>query len=430
MVPVMTHLEEENIRLRRAVEELSILNEIAVAISSTMELNKIVDLVVQKCVKHLKCEQAAVMLLDEKTEDRPLQTMIRKADRTQYNLPYRLDAHLTGWMLKHQKALLINDVKNDERLKGTVKNMETIHSLLCVPLILKGRMIGVLAVFNKKVSEGFGTEDQRLLAIIAAQSAQVIENARLYDEEQTLIRMQEEIRLASNIQLGLLPTESPEIPGYDIAGMSLPAQVVGGDYFDFIKIDNSRFAFCLGDVSGKGLPAAMLMANLQATIRGQVLVDPNPGECLGKSNKLLFRSTDSYKFVTLFFGILNFKTHKICFSNAGHNRPVFLKKKQDPTFLKSAGIALSFLEDHSYQEATISMDPGDVLLVYSDGITEAMNVNHEEFSEELLISVIQENFDSNVETLNQAILAAVKKHIGDHQQSDDMTLLTIKRVAK
>ena len=135
----------------------------------------------------------------------------------------------------------------------------------------------------KKHGEHFSEEDQRLLSIIATQSAQVIENARLTEEEQEYIVMKEQLRLAYDIQISLLPNDTPKIPGYEIAGISIPAQTVGGDYFDFIKIDQNRLAVCLGDVSGKGLPAAMLMANLQATIRSQTLEDRTPDICLQKA---------------------------------------------------------------------------------------------------------------------------------------------------
>ena len=176
---------------------------------------------------------------------------------------------------------------------------------MCVPLSLKRQLIGVLTVFNKRAAEGFTESDQRLLSIIAAQSAQVIENARLYEEEQALREMRRDLEVARNIQMKLLPKSAPEIAGFDIAGKSVPAQNVGGDYFDFLPAGEQRFAICLGDVVGKGMPAALLMANVQATIRGQNLLQPSAGECLGRSNRLLYESTDSDKFVTLFYGILD-----------------------------------------------------------------------------------------------------------------------------
>lgn len=422
-----SRLAEENRRLLRAVEELSSLNEIATAISSTMALDKIVDLIVQKCVKHFRVEQAAVMLLEEKTDEKQFHTMIRKADSSTLKIPYHFDTQLTGWMLQNQKPLIINDFSNDDRFKSTTEENDPIRSLLSVPMFLKGRMIGSLTCFNKKTKERFTVDDQRLLSIIAAQSVQVIENARLYEKEQTLFRMQEEFRLASEIQYGLLPKSAPRMKGYDITGVSYPARVVGGDYYDFIPIDKNRLAVCVGDISGKGLPAALLMANLQATIRGQTLLNPRPKDCLQRSNKLLYQSTDPKKFATLFYGILDTEKNQFFYSNAGQNKPILFSENKRSKSLETAGIALSFMENFSYEEGSIVFNPGDVLLIYTDGITEAMNASDEEFGEKKLTELVKTDIDLSANELTKKIVASVKQHAGDRDQSDDFTLVIIKR---
>ena len=420
-------LEDENLRLRRAVEELSIINEIATAISSTFTMEKIVDLIVKKCVKHLKVEQTAVMLLDEKGGERPFKTMIRKVDTSGEMLPFRFNEQLTGWMLKNKKPLLINDLPNDDRFQRVAEGPFPINSLLSVPLILKGRMIGLLTAFNKKLEGDFSIEDQRLLSIISAQSTQVIENARLYEEEQELVRMTEQVRLASEIQTGLLPKESPELEGYDIAGASYQAQVVGGDYFDFIFLDGKQWAICLGDVCGKGLPAAMLMSNLQATIRGYALTDTSPQKCLEQSNHLLHKSTDSNKFATVFFGVLDAVKNQFVYANAGHNRPLYFSPGKDPVYLETAGIALSFLEKFSYEQDTVALKKDVVLVIYSDGIPEAINDQEEEYGEERLINCINKNITSSSKELIQKIIDDVQNHVGETPQFDDMTLVVIQR---
>jgi len=262
---------------------------------------------------------------------------------------------------------------------------------------------------------------------IAAQSVQVIENARLYEKEQALFRMQEEFRLASEIQYGLLPKSAPRMEGYDITGVSYPARIVGGDYYDFIPIDTNRLAVCVGDISGKGLPAALLMANLQATIRGQTLLNPPPKDCLQRSNKLLYQSTDPKKFATLFYGILDTEKNRFLYSNAGHNKPILFSEKKRPRLLNVAGIALSFMENFSYDEESIALNPGDVLLIYTDGITEAMNAFDEEFGDEKLEALVNTAIDLSADELTEKVVASVKQHAGDRDQSDDFTLVIIKR---
>ena len=181
----VAELEEENRRLRRAVEELSILNAIGAAIGSTMDLNEVVELIVQESVKHLNVEQGAVMLLQHDERSDPFRTMARKVASEAEVVPFRFGQQLTGWMLKNRKPLLINDLRQDDRFRGVADEGFPIRSLLSVPLRAKGQMVGLLNVFNKRSSEGFTREDQRLLSIIASQSSQIVENARLYEELQT-----------------------------------------------------------------------------------------------------------------------------------------------------------------------------------------------------------------------------------------------------
>ncbi|MBD3288229.1 SpoIIE family protein phosphatase, partial [candidate division KSB1 bacterium] len=381
-------LRQENERLRRAIDELSILNDIATAINSTMTLDRLIDLIVRKCINLLKVEQAAVMLLDRSQADEPFQTMVRRADRTSHIMPLKLDAQLTGWMLKHEKPLVVNDLATDERFQMVADDQLYIRSLLSAPLITKSRMIGQLTVFNKEFSKKFTDEDQRLLTIIATQSAQVIENARLAEEEHKLELITKDFEVATEIQINLLPKEVPQFPGFDIAGKTVSAKFVGGDYFDFLPVNRNRLAVSLGDVSGKGLPAAMLMANLQAGIRAFTSINSMPKKCLQNCNRLLFHSTDRQKFATLFYGILDNRKHQICYANAGHNRPVIFGKNKPPQTLDTAGIMLSFMKDHTYEQSEICLDPDDLLLIYSDGISEAMNAASEEFGDQRLIEYV------------------------------------------
>jgi sigma-B regulation protein RsbU (phosphoserine phosphatase) len=423
----VARLQQENQRLRRALEELSILNEIAVAINSALSLDRILESIVQKCTKHLQVEQVAVLLLDEQVEEKPFQTMIRGWDTNADALPYRLDTQLTGWMLKNKAPLLINDLEKDNRFQTLPEKTPLIHSLLSVPLLSKNRMIGLITVFNKKAESGFSKEDQRLLSIIASQSAQVIENARLLKEEQELLKVQQELRLAYDIQTNLLPKESPEIKGYDISGKSIPAKAVGGDYFDFIPIDSHRIAFCLGDISGKGMPAALLMSNLQATVRGQSLVNATAAQCVECCNTMLFNNTPPEKFSTFFFGILDTKIQRMTYANAGHNFPFLFSTGQEPRQLEKGGIVLGVIETFPFKEQQIAFDPGDIFVLYSDGITEAINKHEKEFGESGLISVIEKNMNASAQELTDKIIEAVKEHAGDCIQYDDMTLVIIKR---
>jgi len=341
---------------------------------------------------------------------------------------FHLNQNLLGWMHLNKKALLSNSPRTDERFRGITWD-QSIDSILCVPLMVKSELKGVLVAYNKKGQAGFTDDDQRLLAIIAMQSAQVVENARLYEEQQAYIRMQEEVRLASIIQRDLLPKAAPQITGYDLAGKSIPAQMVGGDYFDFIAMGADHLAVCLGDVSGKGLGAALLMANLQATLRGQSLHEIPVKDRLTRSNELLYRSTDPEKFATLFYGVLDLQHHTLTFSNAGHENPFLFKRGGDVLRLVAGGTVLGVLDQFPYEEEVVPVDPGDVLVVFSDGITEAFDLEDQQFGERRLEEVIRSCMPEPAEAIIGKIVAAVREYAGDAPQADDLTLVVMKRAA-
>jgi sigma-B regulation protein RsbU (phosphoserine phosphatase) len=421
----LTQLEEENRRLRKAVDELSILNELARVISSTMELDAVIENVVKRSVRAIHGQQGMITLVDEQAPTE-MKTLIRAQNSTTNQQQFHLNQNILGWMLINRKPLLANDLKSDPRFAG-VKPDGDFRSLLCVPLLVKNRLVGLLAVFDKAGGGDFSEDDKRLLSIIAAQSGQILENARLYEQEKSFIVMQEEVKLASKIQTELLPKKAPSVSGYDVAGQSISAQLVGGDYFDFIPVSDHQIAVSLGDVSGKGLPASLLMANVQATLRGQTLVNTSARECIAKSNKLLYQSTSSEKFVTLFYGILDHKSHQLQFCNAGQDPPFLLSDGKEPARLKTGGIVLGIMEEFPFAEETIRLEPGDLLVIYSDGIPEAINASKEQFGEEKLCALLQEHRTKPSADLINLIVAAVKQHAGTWPQSDDMTLLIVKR---
>jgi serine phosphatase RsbU (regulator of sigma subunit)/signal transduction histidine kinase len=258
--------------------------------------------------------------------------------------------------------------------------------------------------------------------------AQEKELAELNRRLQGQISEQEaQVELAARIQSDLLPKIAPRLKDYEIAGKNIPAKQVGGDYFDFIPMDEHRIAVCVGDVCGKGLPASLLMANLQATIRGQVMYSATVGDCLEKSNKLLYRCTDKKTFVSLFLGILDTRTHTITYANAGQNLPILFPKSKKPYSLEKRGLVLGAVEKTTYEEENVVLKKGDLLLIYSDGINEAMNEKMEEFGDDRLRDIVFLHRDSTPAEIIGRILSAVEYFIRARAANDDMTLLVLKR---
>ncbi len=421
-------LREENKQLKRAVEELSILNELSRAIGASVDSEDIIRKIVDRSMRAVQAEQTVVTLVD-RNANQPMKTLVRAMTSSAEHPHYHVNENLLGWMHLYKKPLLTNDPTTDERFRG-LKWDQTIRSILCAPLMVKSELIGVITSYNKKGQGGFNDDDQRLLAIIAGQSAQIIENARLYEEEKALAGMKEQVRLAAQIQQDLLPKSPPRLEGYDIAACSIAAQVVGGDYYDFVRVRNGRWVVCLGDVSGKGLPASLLMANLQATLRGQTALEQPVRETIARSNRLIHLSTDPEKFATLFYAVLDAENGALAFCNAGHEYPMLFKKgNAAPSRLVTGGMALGVLEEFPYEEDAARMDAGDTLIIYSDGIPDAVNEFDQPFGEERLQKVVTEHAGERAADLMTRVIEAVKAHERGSPRIDDLTLIVVKRVA-
>jgi PAS domain S-box-containing protein len=254
-----------------------------------------------------------------------------------------------------------------------------------------------------------------------------VENTRLLEEERKLLLLREELRLASEIQQKLLPKSSPDIPGYDMTAVNIAAKEVGGDYFDFIEASDNNLIFCLGDVSGKGMPASLIMSNLQSNLHTQALLNLPVKESVKNANKIIHANTDSTKFITLFYGILDFKKHIITYCNAGHDRPVFLRDGALKKDLSVGGIPIGCMPDFEYKEEKIPLERGSVLVLYSDGITEAMNQKEEEFGLERLTEILYKNRYNPSEEISKIVLEQIADFCGETEQMDDITLLVLKR---
>lgn len=418
-------LEKENLQLRRAVEELSILNELSVAISSSRTTDDIIQTIIKRSIKAISAEQGVITLVGEDQAD-PTQTLVRTMSSSGDREAYSPDQNLLGWMYMNRRALIINDPRGDDRFKG-VRWSDSVRSVLAVPMVVHSRLIGVLTLYNKKRGKDFSQEDQRLLSILAGQSAQVVETARLYEEEKKLASVNQELGLAFDIQSRLLPASAPVIDGYDIHGMTVPAQSVGGDLFDFIETLDGKVAVCVGDVSGKGMPAALMMSNVQATLRGQALFLDSAKGTIERSNRLLSQSIKRGSFVTIFYAVLSPDDHSVTYVNAGHNKPYIVRADGTLEKLEEGGLVVGFMASQDYQETTRHLEPGDTLFVYSDGVTEAMNAAHDQYDDDRLEALLPTLAGQAATDVVGAVWTDVKKHTAGSPPNDDITMLVVRR---
>lgn len=420
-------LQAENERLRQAVEELSVLNEIATAIDSSMKVDEINKLIVTKCIRRMGVEQGVIRLLDEADPNQAFKTLIRVVDDVKDGIPFRLGLSLTGWMIKNQKPLLSNDLKADERFRGAAEEASQIRSVLAVPLKTRNRIIGILSVFNKRDNIQFTLEDQRLLTIIASQSAQVIETARQQEVEARLRQIEDDLRVAKSIQQGLLPKSMPRVPGVDLYGFTSPAREVGGDYFDWVPLPNGSIGCVVADVSGKGMPAALLMAQLQAAFKAQAQTGLPAEQVLSAVNMFLGNTMEPDRFVTLFYAVVDPKNNRLVYANAGHNPALLWHKDGSSDWLGEGGLMLSPVSMLPYESYAVPFGPGDGLVVYTDGVSEAEAASGQQWGEDNLHAVVLQNRGETAQVISQRINLALEAFVAGNEQSDDITLAVIVR---
>lgn len=408
------------------VRNLEQLIEAAKIVNSTLDLDKLLTTILDTALKIVDGERGTLYLVDEERQE--LWSKILKGTEL-VTIRFPMGKGIAGYVGATGDTLNIPDAYLDPRFNPEFdrKTGYRTRTILCMPMRNKdGKIIGVLQLLNKRKGV-FAREDETFIGALSTHAAIAIENSRLYEEEKAFHRMREEVRLAAQIQLDLLPKQMPQIPGYDVAGKSKPAHLVGGDYFDFIPVDDHHWALALGDVSGKGLPASLLMANVQATLRGQSYSTTSACECVTRSNQLLYRSTSDEKFVTLFYGLLNTKSHRLTYTNAGHDYPIIFSRNKKPQRLQSGGIVLGIMESFPFEEESVVMEPGDILVIYSDGVCEAMNDARELFDEDRLIAAVKKCKDRSAAGIVEGVISAAEKHAGSHPQFDDMTLIVVKR---
>jgi serine phosphatase RsbU (regulator of sigma subunit) len=245
-------------------------------------------------------------------------------------------------------------------------------------------------------------------------------------------RLERELETARQIQEKLLPHEMPQLPGFEIAGTSLPSQQVGGDYFDFLDMGTGQLGIAIADVSGKGIPAALLMANLQASLHAQVIKKGSVAHVASSMNNLLVKSTDTHMFATFFYGILDQVKSTFTSTNAGHNPPLLFRVDGKIKRLEAGGLVLGFLPDQKYTQQTVKIKQGEVVVLFTDGITEAAGpssgkISENLFGEERLIEVVRASLTRSAAEIQAAILQAISDHTADAPQYDDITLVLIKR---
>jgi sigma-B regulation protein RsbU (phosphoserine phosphatase) len=302
---------------------------------------------------------------------------------------------------------------------------------LAVAISVSGRRIGVLAVADKESRDGgvldFTPTDARLLSLFAHQAAAAIETARLHKEALEKERIERELELAAAIQREILPRALPLVEGVELAAANVPTRQVGGDYFDWFPLSGGRLGFLVADVSGKGVPAALLVSTVHSAVHLQIDEAKDVADLVSRIDRHLRRFAATRKFLTLFFGLFEPDTGRFRYVSAGHN-PALLARAQGPLLrLESTGVPVGMLPNASWREESVELSPGDLLCVYTDGVTEAVNDRDEEFGLDRLAEIVTRGASRPARELCDEVLAAVADFARGMPQYDDQTLLLLRR---
>ncbi len=343
---------------------------------------------------------------------------------------FRISTAVRDRVIHEKSSVLVRDAQLDDAFRGRMSIVEQkVHTMMAVPLQTKDRIIGLIYVDSPFILREFTKDDLNLLTVMANVAAIRIENARLAEIEEAERIMFRELSQAADIQRRMLPTEAPQVPGADLAGYNAACRTVGGDYFDFFPYSDGSVAMALGDVSGKGMPASLLMMQIHARV--QALATEDPGDLaafMTRVNKATCTNCPSNRFITFFFCVFNPATGDLRFANAGHNPPILLRASGEAVMLEGGGPVLGIVPFASYGEATAHLNRGDVLVLYSDGVTEANNPNFDEFGEQRLIEVLARHRTEPAGAIVEAVTRAVTDFAAGAPQADDITLAIAKRV--
>jgi len=409
---------------------LALLYQLSQTFNSSLDLDEVLNRVMDEVITATHAERGFVMLIEP--DDKLSFRVARGMDQTSIEAPqFQVSRSVVERVAQQGEPIITSDAQTDERFNIRQSVMYLgLRSILCVPLNLKERLIGVIYVDNRLQAGIFSQADLKLLSAIASSAAVAIENARLYQLAVEKGRLEQELSMARRVQVSLLPRQMPQIPGWEFIARWKPARQVGGDYYDFIETENKQLGLVIADVTDKGMPAALFMAFTRSIIRANLDHTPSPDAGITRANRLICQESDNSLFVTMFYGQLNLQTGELTYVNAGHNPPIHVAPSQSiPTaWLTRTGIPLGVEEDSTYTQESVQLKPGEFIVLYTDGVTEAMDANDNLFGEDRLKGVLLENRDRPAPEIVAALEQAIDQFTGPIAPHDDITIVIARRL--
>lgn len=394
-------------------------------LNSSLELDEVLRRVMDLATRLLEADRSSLFLVDRERQE--LWSRVAQGLETmEIRLP--LGTGIVGHVINTGLTINTPDVRQLPQWQGDTDARTGYHtrSVLCIPLRNKHQeILGAVEVINK-LRGSFTREDEVFLSALADHAVIALENALLHERIVRQEKLERDLALAASIQQGLLPSRPADLRGLDMAAVSLPARVIGGDYYDFIRLGRGRYLVAIGDISGKGIPAALLMANLLAGLRALAGEGIEVSGLAARLNDLLVQGGQADRFSTAFIGVLDHERGVLTYTNAGHCIPLLVDAQGGVRLLEAGGLALGILEEMTYDAETVEVGPECLCLLYTDGVPEAENARHELYGKDRLHDVVLAHHGEPVQAVVDHILADVRAFVGDAPQSDDLTLLALK----
>jgi len=416
-------------KIKTEHRSFSVISEVSKALVLHMPLSELLEHVMDLIGENLPMDRG-ILMLKEGNPAQLIPKVIRINNKRLMDQRILVSQSIVNMVMNKHSSVLISDVQADPRFKSRDSIVKmNIHSAVCVPLWNNKEIIGIIYSDRISLLKPFSDDDLKLLTLLANLAAVKIENSRQIEVERERDKMEKELSLAAQIQKDFLPKETPKCKGFDITGYMTPCYQVGGDYYDYIPIGTDRLGVTIADVSGKGVSASLLMASLRASLHSEVHIHYDIENMTAKLNDFIHRSSSINSFITFFYCELNMQKGELKFVNAGHNPPIVMDKKGKISRLESCGLCLGMFPDVEYKAQSIILNPGDITLLFTDGITESRNKENKEFEEEKLVKLLKKNLKLSAQELIAQIQDEVDAFTSGSEQMDDQTVVVIKKTS-
>ena len=423
----LTRLCYQQAVLQENVDELRMLSETSRLLSSTMDPDAVLDNIVRTMAEVMHAKACSLRLLNPSGDELVMKAAFGLSPLYLKKGPVIVAENPNDQAALRGEVITLDDMRTDPNVRYREEaGREGLVSNLAVGLIAKGKPLGTLHIYTAE-PHTFTPEEVRLFRSVADQAALTVASARLVEEVVAVRQQQRELRLAARVQQRLLPAKAPEIRGYDCYGITVPSLAVGGDFHDWIELPGGNWGIAVGDVAGKGVPAAILMAGVRAALRAQAEHVYALDHILDRVNNSLTAETEPSEFVTLFYGVLDSTAHRLTYSNAGHEPPILVRDGQ-VTRLRTGGPLLGVSLQAKYAYDGVELQPGDTLLIYSDGACDAANYQGERFGRERLLESLLRHAGYGAKRIVEEIQWDIRRFTGLAPAADDMTILAVKVV--